>query len=472
MSRSQFAVLTLLYALLVLYASTIVGPIGPNYVPLELGDAVQRFLATPYVNNGSDQRADWMGNLTMLVPFGFLVTGWLWPNRRGLRPLAALAAMVLCLALVLAVKFAQLYFPPRTVSLNYILAQSLGSAIGVTLFAMTHGRLMAALRGRAGGGLDHLTILLQVYTAALLVFLLMPLDFALNAADLQAQFDRLPGVLTAVTGAGRPLVTRLVLVAASTLALVPVGMLLTVTRDRRAIVGRSALAATGIGFVLMAVLFALSTLLISGSPSLLSLGYRTLGIALGAFFMRWLGRSDLAAMRHGLATAALWLAVPYLVLLLAVNGLLSTHWLSASQAMSMGYPLGLLPLFDYYIVTKGEAAKNIVGHAVMYAPVGVLLWLRGRGAAAGWVAALLSLGVETGRYFRPGLEGDVNAVAVAALSAWLVARMMPAVWWMLEGVAPPRLPTQPGVIGWRDRAAAAQVRQRQRLEAAGDIEEF
>jgi len=224
--------------------------------------------------------------------------------------------------------------------------------------------------------------------------------------------------------------------------------------------------------VLMAAVFGLSTLLISGSPSLLSLGYRTLGIAIGAWFMRWLGRSDLASMRRGLAIAALWLAVPYLVLLLAVNGLLSTHWLSATQAMSMGYPLGLLPLFDYYIVTKGEAAKNIVGHLVMYAPVGVLLWLRGRGAAAGLVAALLSLGVEIGRYFRPGLEGDVNAIAVAALSALLVAKLMPAVWGMLEGVAPPRVPTRAGMIGWRDRAAAARVRQTQRLEAAGDIEEF
>jgi len=255
---------------------------------------------------------------------------------------------------------------------------------------VTHGRLAAVVRGRAGGGLDHLVILLQAYTAALILFMLMPLDFALDAADLQAQLDRLPEVITTISGAGRPAVTRAVLILAGTAALMPVGMLLTVTRDRRAVIGRSTAAATARGFVLMVAVFALSLLVISGSPALLSLAYRTLGIGVGAWFMRWLVRSDLARIRRGLATAALWMAVPYLGLLLAVNGLLSTHWLSASQAIGMGYPLGMLPLFDYYIVTKGEAAKNIVGHMVMYAPVGLLLWLRGRASAAGMIAAALS----------------------------------------------------------------------------------
>jgi hypothetical protein len=36
--------------------------------------------------------------------------------------------------------------------------------------------------------------------------------------------------------------------------------------------------------------------------------------------------------------------------------------------------------------------------------------------------------VELARYLRPGLEGDVNAVAVAGLAAYLTARMMASLW--------------------------------------------
>jgi hypothetical protein len=68
-------------------------------------------------------------------------------------------------------------------------------------------------------------------------------------------------------------------------------------------------------------------------------------------------------------------------------------------------------------------------------PVGILLWLRygepGVRRAFG-VAALLSLVVEVARYFRPGLEGDPNAVVVGGLAAALAARLMPAVWSMLQ----------------------------------------
>jgi VanZ family protein len=470
-SRSHFTGLALLYALLIVYASTLVGPAGPHFVALDPGAAWQRFLATPYVENGSDQRADWMGNLSMLVPFGFLLTGSLW-RPAGSRAIAVVTSGALCLSLVLAVKYAQLFFPPRTVTINYILAQGIGSALGIGLFAMTHGRLAAILRGRAGGGLEPLVFVLWAYTAALVVFLLMPLDFALNLTDLDAQFDRLPAVLTAVTGEGRPAVTRVVLILAGTAALLPVGMLLTVTRQRRAVIGRSVSAATGRGFLLMLAVFALSTLVISGSPSLLSLLYRTLGVAAGAWLMRMLSRADLERVRHGLARAAPLLAIPYLGLLLAVNGLLSLHWVGLTAAANLAYPLGVLPLFDYYIVTKAEAAKNIVGHVVMYAPIGVLLWARGRSSAAGVTAGLLSLGIEAARYFRPGLEGDVNVVAVAALSAWGAAWSMPRAWSILAGVAAPRATPVPGVIGWRERARAAQRRAALGVEAAGDIEEF
>ncbi|HXT79196.1 MAG TPA: VanZ family protein [Acetobacteraceae bacterium] len=477
LSRSRFVTLALLCGLVIAYASTIVGPAGLHFVPLDPAEALRRFLHTRYVFNGSDQRSDWMGNLTMLVPMGFLLAGALWPQRRtGGRLIAAIGAFLLAVGFVLAVKFAQLFFPPRTVTLNYIIAQSLGSAIGIALFAAWHGRLALIVRGVSlRGGLDGLVALLQAYTVALLVFMLMPLDFALSPHDLMACLDRLPDAITTVSGADRPPLVRAVLLLAGTLALVPVGMLLTVRRERRYVVARSVAAATGIGFLMMAAVLALTVLLISGTPSLASLIYRTIGIAFGAALMRWLVQQDMGRLRRGLSAAVPWLVLPYLAILLAVNGLAITDWRSPAEALHTLYRLGLVPLFDYYIVSKADAARNIVAHAVMYAPVGVMVWLRAgardRAGLAFCLGVLLALCVEMGRYLRPGLEGDINAIAVAGLSAWVAAKLMPAAWRMLEGLEAPR-PHGTAAVGWRDRAAAARALKRAGGEVSGEIERY
>jgi hypothetical protein len=151
----------------------------------------------------------------------------------------------------------------------------------------------------------------------------------------------------------------------------------------------------------------------------------------------WFIRQDPAALRQRLRRWAPLMAVSYVFALLLISRLLSVHWLSARDAIAQAYPLGLLPLFDYYIVSKAEAAKNIVGHALLYAPIGILLWMRydagvaGRAFCAAAAAAFL---VELAHYFRPGLEGDINTVALAGLSAMLAARLMPAVWCMLRAL--------------------------------------
>ncbi len=453
MYRSRFAIWALLYAGLICYGSTVIGPDGLHYVPLDAGAALRRFLAMRFVANGSDQRADWMGNLSLLVPFGVLLTGSL--SRRHARCWPAMCgAFVLSVMLILAVKYAQLFFPPRTVTLNYVAAQALGAAIGIALFGLVRGRVTMAFRP----GVDSLTAILRTYLVVLIVFLLMPLDFALSAADLKARIADLPQVMTALPDEGRPLAVRAMLIAAGAAAFIPVGMLFTIIRHGGGMVGRPVGAATLRGFVLVLGVFALSTLLISGAPSLVSVAYRTLGVALGAGLLHALVRQDLVRLRHRLAWLVPLLAIPYAIALLAANRLFSVHWLSPAEAIRGVYPLGLIPLFDYYIVSKAAAAANIAAHLVMYAPIGVMAWLRFRSATAAPIAVALALIIELARYLRPGLEGDINAVAVAGIAAWLSAALMPPVWRMLESVSNRRDTVLPsGVPGWRDRAVGMQA---------------
>lgn len=469
MPRYVFALGALFYALFITYGSTVIGPTGLNYVPLTWPEAEQAFRrrAMVWAATGSDQRADWMGNLLMLVPLGFLAAGIFWPapHRRGARALlAALVALVLCCLFVVAVKFAQLFFPPRTVSLNYVTAQSAGAAIGILLFWLGWDRLALLVRGGVAHPRESLSVLLRIYTAALLVFMLMPLDFALSRQDLAAQIAQLGDMLTTIPGAGRPPLVQAVVLAAGTLALVPVGMMLAIGRLRgggpsatpggggalRRSVGR----ATAIGFLMMLVVLGLTALLLSGTPSLLALFYRTAGIALGAALMHWLARQDPMAIRNLLAAAVPWLVLPYLLLALAVKDLLATRWETLEQAVATVNGRGLWPFYYWYIVTKAEAAKNIVANAVLYAPIGVMVWLRhGRPWQAGALALLLAVVIETGRFLRPGRQGDVNALMVAAGSAWFVAMLMPVAWLLLRAVTRQGGPV---LVGWRARAAASR----------------
>ena len=213
---------------------------------------------------------------------------------------------------------------------------------------------------------------LRIYTAALLLFLLMPLDFALSRADLWAQAERLPDTVLALPGADRPLAVRVMLIAAASAAFIPVGMLLVLVRTGVYRVRRGLLCRDGRGVAITAGIFAVSTLVMGAAPVMGAILYRTAGIVAGAAILRWLTRQDAdPAARHPRAAWCHGWCLPYLLALLLANRLLSLHWLSLAGAIDQAYPLGLLPLFDYYIVTKAEAAKNIVGHAVMYMPVGV-----------------------------------------------------------------------------------------------------
>jgi VanZ family protein len=446
------------YGLLMLYASTVIGPSGMHFVYQDPGAAFRIFLATPYVINGSDQRADWMGNLLMLVPFGFMTTGALWPRRCVLRPLAVFGAILASVATIVAIKYLQLFFPPRTVTLNYIAAQTLGAVAGCAGFvccARCIGRPTSVRDPVAG-----LIIALRLYFAVLVLFLLMPLDFALDATDLRAQIARLPEAVTALPGSNRPPEVRALLVAVAGAAFIPVGMLMTFVRTSVYRAQRSLWAVAGRGLLINSIIFGLTTLLISGYPAMASILYRTGGMVTGAAVILWLMRQDPARLRQWLRKLAPWMVVPYVFVLLLVSRLLSRQWLSLDDALAQAYPLGFLPLFDYYIVSKAEAAKNIAGHALLYAPIGILLWMRygvrteGRALALAMTMAFM---VEAARYFRPGLEGDVNTIAVAGVSAMLATRLMQPVWLMLEDLAR------------RSAGATAGRHRRDRRAVAGDV---
>lgn len=437
--RGRFAGWACAYAVAVVYVSVVLGPAGLHFVPADPAAAWRMLLATPYLASGSDQRPDWVANLLMLIPLGFVVTGALWPHRgRVRRWLAAGAALCCCVVFVVAVKYAQLFFPPRTVSLNYILAQSFGSLLGVALFALSWDGLSALPRQLARGGRRPLVLACEIYTLALVLFFLFPFDLALSVGDLRGRAAVLPHLLLAWPGTGRPAAVRIGLVLAGTAATVPLGVLLALRSRRKSLLGIAAA-----GCVLMSAVTVLSLFVLSTAPSLAEIPYRTAGIVVGAVAARRFEGQDPARWRLMLARLVPLTIPPYLAALALVNGLLSPHWRTVPEALAAFDGHGLLPFYHEYIVAKAHAAQSVAVQAICFAPIGVMIALRGgdgrrgRGhgsiAGAASIAFVLSLAIEMARWFKPGLQPDFSNAIIAALAAGLAVRLTALFWRLLEG---------------------------------------
>lgn len=442
-SRLQWLILAAFYAALVFYASTALSIVGYAPAHFDWAEGWRRFLLVRYIEHGSDQRADWTANLLMIVPLGFMLTAGLWPRyARWWRIGAALAALCLTISYVVAVKFVQLWFP-RTVTINYITAQSIGAAIGVLAYGFGHARLGLAVHHLRFGGRSGLIVTLSLASIAAFAFTLVPFDIVVSSQDVAERLARLPQALFVVPGTGRSTALRLVLLLGAMGLAVPMGMLLEAIRP-----GRSSFLIAVTASVAMTAMLIPSLFVISTNPALVTIPLHVIGFCAGAWLMRWLGRQDVAAGRPWVKRAA-WISIPfYLGVVAVIKGLAGTDWRALDVALADRFdPRRLLPLWTYYNISKAQAVLSLVTHLALYAPVGMLLWaIAGSGRGRAWQAALLGLmlsaAMEAARGFGPGFSLDVNNLAVGAIAAGLGMMLARFLWSLLEDLTRDRK-TQP-----------------------------
>ena len=170
------------YTLFVVYASLV--PL--EYRGLPLSAAVDRFAAIPYLDLGIRSRADWVANILLFVPLAFLWLGTLWSASSARCILATVAVVLSSVVLSLAIEFTQIFFPPRTVSLNDIVAETIGSVFGVGCWWAFGVRTLSWFDrfGRVQGRKAVFGFLLTAYLLLLFAYSLLPLDLTLSPAEL------------------------------------------------------------------------------------------------------------------------------------------------------------------------------------------------------------------------------------------------------------------------------------------------
>ncbi|QHE76703.1 VanZ family protein [Hydrogenophaga sp. PBL-H3] len=407
-----------------------------SLVPLEfqaitLEQALASFASIPMLDIGLEGRADWIANGVLYVPVGFLTAASLAGQGIGRRLLNSVLAIGFGLALAVAVEFSQLYFPPRTVSINDLVAEGLGTAVGA-LLAWRGTAWLAGLQTVLRGHWREVAAVL-VPAGALVVLLvsLFPFDVLVSSAELS---DKASGSFwgwwMAPEFAQESLIRQLARLVAETAVLVPLGALWArsvLVGQRSATAQASLLAAWWLGAGFGVIIEVGQWFMASGVSQGLSVLTRGTGWLLGA----WLWNRRLVwSIDQWRKTLSRWvwpLAALHLWAVVVLSGLGGGAWRSVEDAvarLSSG-ELRFVPFYYHYYTSEAVALQSLLTIAFLYAPVGLWCWVSSLSVRhAAWIAAGVALVVEFGKLFPLESRPDPTNVLIAATAAALCVQLL------------------------------------------------
>ena len=410
--------LLVLYVLFVVYGSLV--PL--TYVDRPLVDAVQSFKNIPFLVLGIESRADWVANGVLYVPVGFLTAAWLTHTFQNIpRVLLFAMAAAFSVALAIGIEFTQLFFPPRTVSLNDIMAECIGSLIGVALATRFTGWLRALLASFFGDSARLIKRALEGYAVAYIAFSLFPYDLLLSWLEVLAKVESDNWGWWLAGNSPRPMLLGFQLLAEAVLML-PFGFLLTRFSWPRAVRLKKAVF---IGAVLGVSIEVAQFFIASGISQGVSVFTRSLGLGCGVALARhsvlWKADTVSALLRR----YTLPLAAAYLLAMLEINGWLTTNWQGLGVAAGQFEQLSYIPFYYHYFTTEAKALFSLGAVSLSYVPIGVLAWAHQRSPGFALVMALLlATCIELGKLFLPPSHPDLTNLLLACMASGFTVTLL------------------------------------------------
>ena len=424
--------IALSYLLFALYGSLV--PL--EFVPRPLPEAWAKFLNIPQLQLGIGSRADWVANILLFVPLGFLWTGVLWPNRRGAWAVAlSFALWVLCALLSLAVEFVQIFFPQRTVSQNDIIAETTGSLVGIVAWWWFGPRAWGAVHGWWSGrsGMTLAERFLWVYLALLFGYNVMPLDLTLSPVEFFHKWSSGRVILVPFGFDFKSSVDMVYGIGTDIAIWIPAGLLLILSGKKTPLQAwRWSVLAALLLEVLQLFIFSRISDVTDIMTAALGGG---IGVLLAMRFRRaaasdYESRGDRAfsGVWVGLAAFVVWSGVLAAIFWYPYNFQLDRELAKAHLAS-----LYRVPFYAYYYGTEFRALTEVFHKVLFFAPLGAALAfasrpLRRRGraviltAVALVLCACVSVAIELGQVLLPEKVPDstdmVLEIAGAMLGYW------------------------------------------------------
>jgi VanZ family protein len=423
-----------------------------HYQPRPFSDAFVVFREMPYIDAANlGARGDWVVSVALFAFLGFLMMGAFCVDRpRWIGWVAAFGVCLFCSALSVLIEFTQIFFPPRTVSVNDIVVESVGGLVGTAIWLIAGQRMTRHIRKLvAEPNLSGLAArVLPCYLVLLLTIELMPFDFVVNTNELKTKYDEgriwlipfhywPPGAIPGALGK----------VFITILCFFPAGFLRALSSKWHAPVGFDWRSALVFGLSITSVIELLKLLVFSRFCDTTIIFTGTVAVAGGwltarVFQESWRASSLATESSSDFWNRRPWLAVLFVIWLAAVSYYnwrpfdFTTMPSSFADDMEDLPQHGMrrfswLPVVEYYWSNKYEVLDQFFKKTFAFVPLGVLtsLFLHRRyrpGSAWPAVLAALAVGValHVGRYFLPTRVPSVTDILLGCFGAWLGFRFL------------------------------------------------
>jgi glycopeptide antibiotics resistance protein len=410
-------------------------PFSPRAIGL--ADAVRQFRATPLVPLARASRSDFVTNVLLFMPVGFLLLGAASYRDRVKALVFAVPVLAISIAISVGIEFGQVFVLGRTPSWNDVVADSLGSAVGCAAWILCGAMTLDWLRPvtAAAAPADRALSLLGVYMAVWLLLGVLPFDFTIRPQELAEKFRAGRIVLEPLGPA-----TSLQDTVGSWLRAIPVGAFLLLLSTNRRLPQPMAIAVF-LGAAASVAIEGAQVLAVSRTADINDLFMNVFGTVTGvAIASRWQSTADVPSAPRSvrvwpMAALAFWCVV-----------LIVRHWspfdfvVTGDYARSRVPALMRVPFYSYYWAMALNALIEAMTKFLLAVPVGALLQLTWtperralRFAQAVLVVAVsggLFLVLELGQLLLPSRAPDQTDIYIgtagACVGMWVVRLMQRA----------------------------------------------
>ena len=267
----------------------------------------------------------------------------------------------------------------------------------------------------------------MLYGLFYLALCLFPYDFIVSFSDLSWKLSSGHYALFVLPSAfDRPLFSLMTL-GIEVLLAVPLGILIVITRGNPSGKLFKLLLLGGfIGILIEGVQFFLA----SGVSQGISVLTRVFGVGLGGVIFSLLQSQKLSKLRLYSGYMVLAAALPYIWVLLSVNGFFSQAWIGYEEAILKLDRKMFLPFYYHYFSTETRAVLSLLYNMALYAPIGAACWMFRHGKAgeksvctavfAAVLAGAAAFIVEVGKLGLISKHPDFTNLIIAAVGAGLV----------------------------------------------------
>ena len=402
-----------------------------SMVPLEfhnrpLAEAWIAFRDIYSMSLSFSSRADWLVNILLFIPLAFLLAGAAWPARGVVEcTLAILGVFVVCLGLSVAIEFMQLFFPHRTPSLNDIVAQTVGTGLGVAAWIAFGSPLSAWFIGwrSARSPLDVWKRLLYSYLFVLFAYNLLPLDLTISPVEILHKWREGRLVLLPFSFVFTDPIEAFYALAVDMLVWTPASFLWCLAFPGKRLHSWLSLvgAATTLEFLQLFVYSRVS--------DITDIFTAAIGAAIGVWLAGRMSRPAAGEATRPLFPPSwrwLLLALMWVIVLAAIFFYPFNFQMDRGFLMERLEGARKVPFEVYYFGSEFRAATEVMHKTGFFVPLGALLaltvisiqnymWRRYASIAALAMIGMVAFGIEAGQLFVPGKNVDVTDWALEVL---------------------------------------------------------